>query len=169
MWPERWKDRFFSRPLIETHVSYSSSKASGFRPAGQNSTAGRRSRVQPNDRAVAEYVGIPDILTWLREPTAEGATPRELAAATGRSIPWVAARIGPRPGEVDERAHRPGLRTAQGGGLHRSRVGRDAVHLVTEYECAPVPASAPPSTIRYSSRMGRSASQDSRISRVPAA
>jgi len=39
----------------------------------------------------------------------------------------------------------------------------------TVYERAPVPASFPPSTIRYSSRIGRLANQHSRISRVPAA
>lgn len=66
------------------------------RPRGQNSPVGRRSRVQLNDRAAAERVGAPDITVWLRERTAEGATLRELAAATGRSIPWVAARIGGR-------------------------------------------------------------------------
>ncbi|MEV6394591.1 MucR family transcriptional regulator [Streptomyces sp. NPDC051907] len=66
------------------------------RPSGQNSAAGRRSRVATNDRAAAERVGARDITSWLRERTADGATLRELAAATGRSIPWVAARIGPR-------------------------------------------------------------------------
>ncbi|MFE7277256.1 MucR family transcriptional regulator [Streptomyces sp. NPDC057623] len=44
------------------------------RSAGQNSTAGRRSRVQLNDRATAERVGTQDITAWLRERTAEGAT-----------------------------------------------------------------------------------------------
>ncbi|SEO87168.1 hypothetical protein SAMN04489732_102478 [Amycolatopsis saalfeldensis] len=39
---------------------------------------------------------------------------------------------------------------------------------LAEYECAPVPASLPPSTIRYSSRIGVPSNQDSRISRVPA-
>ncbi|MGV9230375.1 MucR family transcriptional regulator [Streptomyces nigra] len=66
------------------------------RPAGQNSTTGRRSRALRNDRATSERVGTQDITAWLRERTAEGATLREPAAATGRSIPWVAARIGPR-------------------------------------------------------------------------
>ncbi|MGY0055227.1 MucR family transcriptional regulator [Streptomyces sp. LZ34] len=66
------------------------------RPVGQNSAAGRLSRIQLNDRAAAERVGAQNIPTWLRERAAEGATLRELAAATGRSIPWVAARIGPR-------------------------------------------------------------------------
>ncbi|KUO10227.1 MucR family transcriptional regulator [Streptomyces sp. DSM 15324] len=69
----------------------------GIRPTGQNSAAGRRSRVLLNDRAAAERVGAQDITVWLRERAAEGATLRELAAVTGRSIPWVAARIGPRP------------------------------------------------------------------------
>src|SRR6266498_3266411 len=37
------------------------------------------------------------------------------------------------------------------------------------YECAPAPASMPRSTIRYSSRIGRSSNQHSSTSRVPAA
>src|ERR1700759_2019304 len=36
------------------------------------------------------------------------------------------------------------------------------------YECAPAPASLPPSTMRYSFRIGRFSNQHSRISRVPA-
>ncbi|MFJ3759289.1 MucR family transcriptional regulator [Streptomyces sp. NPDC090080] len=66
------------------------------RPSGQNSDAGRLARVQLNDRAAAERVGVEDITVWLRERTAAGATLRDLAAATGRSVPWVAARIGRR-------------------------------------------------------------------------
>ncbi|WP_405573622.1 MucR family transcriptional regulator [Streptomyces phaeochromogenes] len=66
------------------------------RPTGHNSAAGRRSRGRLNDRAAAERVGVQDIVVWLRERAAEGATLRELAAAAGRSIPWVAARIGHR-------------------------------------------------------------------------
>ncbi|MFE6485136.1 MucR family transcriptional regulator [Streptomyces sp. NPDC057757] len=66
------------------------------RPAGHNSAAGRRSRARLNDLAAAERVGTRDIAAWLRERTAEGATLRELSAATGRSIPWVASRIGAR-------------------------------------------------------------------------
>ncbi|MFD7708654.1 MucR family transcriptional regulator [Streptomyces sp. NPDC059786] len=68
----------------------------GIRTAGQNSDTGRHARVELNNRAAAERVGARDIQVWLRERTAEGATLRELSAATGRSIPWVAARIGPR-------------------------------------------------------------------------
>lgn len=63
------------------------------RATGQNSAAGRHSRVQLNDRAAAERVGARNITVWLRERAAEGATLRELAAATGRSIPWVTTRI----------------------------------------------------------------------------
>ena len=37
------------------------------------------------------------------------------------------------------------------------------------YECAPAPASLPPSTMRYSFRIGRFSNQHSEISRVPAA
>ncbi|MET9058997.1 MucR family transcriptional regulator [Streptomyces antibioticus] len=68
----------------------------GIRPSGQNSATGRHARVLLNDRAAAERVGTDDIAAWLRERAVEGATLRELAAATGRSVPWVAARIGPR-------------------------------------------------------------------------
>ncbi|MFI6375728.1 hypothetical protein [Streptomyces sp. NPDC050546] len=63
------------------------------RPAGQNSAFGKRSRTQLNDRAAAESVGAEDITARLGGRTAEGATLREPAAATGRSVPWVAARI----------------------------------------------------------------------------
>ncbi|MEU4170697.1 MucR family transcriptional regulator [Streptomyces sp. NPDC026665] len=42
------------------------------RRTGQNSAAGRRSRVQLNDRAAAERVGARDITEWLRERAAEG-------------------------------------------------------------------------------------------------
>ncbi|MFJ9536912.1 MucR family transcriptional regulator [Streptomyces sp. NPDC101225] len=66
------------------------------RPAGQNSDIGRRARIRLNDRAAAQRVGAQDITVWLRERAAQGATLRELATATDRSIPWVAARIGPR-------------------------------------------------------------------------
>ncbi|NEA99323.1 MucR family transcriptional regulator [Streptomyces sp. SID13726] len=68
----------------------------GIRPAGRNSGAGRRARVLLNDRAAAERVGARDITVWLRGRAAAGATLRELAEATGRSVPWVAARIGRR-------------------------------------------------------------------------
>jgi hypothetical protein len=50
------------------------------RPTGQNSAAGRRSRVQLKRCGCAS------------EPP-RGATLRELAATTGRSVPWVTARI----------------------------------------------------------------------------
>ncbi|WP_215449682.1 MucR family transcriptional regulator [Streptomyces sp. ATCC 21386] len=63
------------------------------RPTGQNSAAGRHSRVLLNDRAAATRVGAENISVWLRERSAEGVTLRELAAATGRSMPWVATRI----------------------------------------------------------------------------
>ncbi|MFC9842783.1 hypothetical protein ACFWFF_16575 [Streptomyces sp. NPDC060223] len=63
------------------------------RPSGQNSAAGRQARVQLDDRAAAERVGARNIRAWPSERTAGGATRRELAAATGRSVPWVSARI----------------------------------------------------------------------------
>ena len=46
--------------------------------------------------------------------------------------------------------------------------GESDTHLFA-YECAPVPTYAPPSTMRYSGRIGVLANQLSRISRVPAA
>ncbi|WP_330177343.1 MucR family transcriptional regulator [Streptomyces sp. NBC_01498] len=64
------------------------------RSTGQNSAAGRRARALLNDRKAAQRVGTPDIASWLRERRKEGATFRELAKATGRSIPWVTARTG---------------------------------------------------------------------------
>lgn len=63
------------------------------RPSGQNSPAGRRSRIVLNERAAAERVGAHDIREWLRERKAAGATLRELSDATGRSMPWVATRL----------------------------------------------------------------------------
>lgn len=63
------------------------------RPTGQNSPAGRRSRIVLNERAAAERVGAHDIRTWLCERKAAGATLRDLSEATGRSIPWVATRL----------------------------------------------------------------------------
>ncbi|WP_333766889.1 hypothetical protein [Streptomyces sp. IBSBF 2435] len=65
------------------------------RPTGQNTTAGRYARIQLNDRKAAERVGAHDIGAWLCDQAASGAALRELAAATGRSIPWVASRIRP--------------------------------------------------------------------------
>ncbi|MFJ8046067.1 MucR family transcriptional regulator [Kitasatospora sp. NPDC096147] len=62
------------------------------RPVGANSSAGRRARVALNDLAAARRVGTDDIGAWLKVRRAEGVTLAELAARTGRSIPWVAAR-----------------------------------------------------------------------------
>ncbi|MFE2721511.1 MucR family transcriptional regulator [Kitasatospora sp. NPDC059327] len=63
------------------------------RGAGANSAAGRRSRVALNDLAAAERVGAQDITLWLKACRAAGATVAELAASTGRSGPWVTARL----------------------------------------------------------------------------
>ncbi|MER7679930.1 MucR family transcriptional regulator [Streptomyces sp. NPDC096934] len=63
------------------------------RPAGHNSGSGRRSRVQLNDRAAAQRVGTHDIGEWLSEQSAQGVSLRQLATATGRSVPWVTARL----------------------------------------------------------------------------
>ncbi|MFD7874065.1 MucR family transcriptional regulator [Streptomyces sp. NPDC059766] len=71
------------------------------RPVGENSATGRRSRSQLNDRAAAERVGAHDIATWLRERAAEGVGLRELSTLTGRSVPWVVARIGARSSLVE--------------------------------------------------------------------
>lgn len=63
------------------------------RPSGHNTPTGKRSRVALNEREAALRVGTADIAQWLAEQTAGGATLRQLATATGRSIPWVAARL----------------------------------------------------------------------------
>src|SRR6186997_1300201 len=53
--------------------------------------------------------------------------------------------------------------------LKRAASSEPPVASPSLYEWAPAPASLPPSTIRYSSRIGFSSNQHSRISRVPAA
>jgi hypothetical protein len=53
--------------------------------------------------------------------------------------------------------------------LNRAASSEPPVTSPALYECAPAPASLPPATIRYSSRMGRPSNQHSKISRVPAA
>ncbi|MEU9133892.1 MucR family transcriptional regulator [Kitasatospora sp. NPDC048540] len=63
------------------------------RATGENSATGRRARVALNDLAAAERVGARDITAWLKERQADGATLAELAASTGRSIPWVTAGL----------------------------------------------------------------------------
>src|SRR6516225_3388964 len=68
----------------------------------------------------------------------------------------------------------PSPRTRATGGApvaaHGSLIAAAAFRAPpTVYERAPAPASFPPSTIRYSSRIGRPSNQHSRISRVPAA
>lgn len=63
------------------------------RATGVNSGAGKRARVGLNDARAAERVGAEDIVLWLREGQAAGATLRGLAAAVGRSVPWVVARL----------------------------------------------------------------------------
>ncbi|MFI8085323.1 MucR family transcriptional regulator [Kitasatospora sp. NPDC086009] len=62
------------------------------RAVGENSPAGRRARVASNDLAAAQRVGTEDIAVWLGERRSEGVTLAELAARTGRSIPWVVSR-----------------------------------------------------------------------------
>src|SRR5215218_4524533 len=53
--------------------------------------------------------------------------------------------------------------------LKRAASSEPPVASPALYECAPAPASSPPSTIRYSSRIGLPSNQHSRISRTPAA
>src|SRR6266542_4138368 len=53
--------------------------------------------------------------------------------------------------------------------LKRAASSEPPVASPALYECAPAPASMPRSTIRYSSRIGRSSNQHSSTSRVPAA
>jgi hypothetical protein len=63
------------------------------RATGQNTTAGRRARIALNDQRTAERLGTSDITSWLRTRRTEGLTLRELAAITGRSIPWITTRL----------------------------------------------------------------------------
>jgi hypothetical protein len=63
------------------------------RPPGHNTAAGKHARVALNDQRTAVRLGTTDITGWLRDRQAEGATLRELSAATGRSIPWVTSRL----------------------------------------------------------------------------
>ncbi|MFK0191107.1 MucR family transcriptional regulator [Kitasatospora sp. NPDC090308] len=77
------------------------------RPTGVNSAAGRRSRVGLNDAHAARRVGTHDIRQWLAERRAAGATLGDLAGETGRSIPWVAARLDGRRSASAVRAYGP--------------------------------------------------------------
>ncbi|MFB7909820.1 MucR family transcriptional regulator [Kitasatospora sp. NPDC056076] len=63
------------------------------RAVGRNSPTGKQARVASNDTETARRVGADDIVAWLREQRSGGATLSGLAARTGRSIPWVVARL----------------------------------------------------------------------------
>ncbi|GIH23507.1 hypothetical protein Aph01nite_18170 [Acrocarpospora phusangensis] len=74
------------RDLLTTH-------GIALRPAGANTAAGRQARAHLNEQAAARRVGTPDLRTWLHERRREGWTLARLAAALGRSVPWVRARM----------------------------------------------------------------------------
>ena len=63
------------------------------RATGQNLTASKRDRARRIDAVVAERVGTDDIRGWLVEQARRGASATSLAAATGRSVPWVRSRL----------------------------------------------------------------------------
>jgi hypothetical protein len=63
------------------------------RATGSNPAAAKRARATRNDIAVAARVGTPDLQAWLRSQHLAGSSLGALAAATGRSVPWVRSRI----------------------------------------------------------------------------
>jgi hypothetical protein len=63
------------------------------RPSGVNNPASRQARAARNDATVAARVGTRDIRSWLRTQRRAGVPLRDLAQRTGRSIPWVQARL----------------------------------------------------------------------------
>jgi hypothetical protein len=63
------------------------------RSTGHNTPAGRRARTSLNGQTTAQRVGTTDITAWLINQRTTGATLRELANATGRSIPWITNRL----------------------------------------------------------------------------
>ncbi|WP_282203301.1 MucR family transcriptional regulator [Kitasatospora fiedleri] len=96
------------------------------RPTGVNSAAGRRSRTAINDERTARLVGAPDIGPWLLRRRAAGATLRDLALETRRSIPWITARLGSCAVETVVPAQDAGSRSEvlpPGAGPHVQAVG----------------------------------------------
>ena len=73
------------------------------RPTGANQLASRQARASHNDALTAARVGTADIQAWLRSRYQEGATLRELASQTGRSIPWVRSRLAGAPAPAAEK------------------------------------------------------------------
>jgi hypothetical protein len=63
------------------------------RATGSNRADSKRSRATRNDIAVAARLGTPDLQAWLRSQHLAGSSLGALAAATGRSVPWVRSRI----------------------------------------------------------------------------
>jgi len=63
------------------------------RPTGANLPASKRARSATNDALAAARVGAGDIRTWLLAQRQSGATLRELAQRSGRSVPWVRSRL----------------------------------------------------------------------------
>jgi len=68
------------------------------RPAGRNTSAGKRSRARAAERAAAARVGTDDLTSWLAERRAAGWTLTQLAAEVEHSTHWVRWRL---PGAVD--------------------------------------------------------------------
>jgi len=63
------------------------------RQPGANLQASKRARGATNDAWAAARVGAGDIRAWLLAQRRTGATLRELAQRTGRSVPWVRSRL----------------------------------------------------------------------------
>jgi hypothetical protein len=63
------------------------------RASGQNAPAAKHRRAASVDARVAAKVGTDDIADWLQEQRAARRTLADLAAATGRSVPWVRSRL----------------------------------------------------------------------------
>jgi hypothetical protein len=63
------------------------------RASGDNLPASRHARGTANDALAGARVGAGDIRAWLLAQRQAGATLRELAQRTGRSIPWVRSRL----------------------------------------------------------------------------
>ena len=112
--------------------------------------------------------GPPPGLGYPRDPHSDGGPRR---AKRDRGLQRRPAADAGQQGAATGRLDRPvGRRRVQDlSAPNRAASSEPPVASPSEYAWAPAPASLPPSTIRYSSRIGRSPKWHSRISRVPAA
>jgi hypothetical protein len=63
------------------------------RGSGQNTPVAKHQRAANVDARVAAKIGTADIANWLQEQRAARRTLADLAATTGRSVPWVRSRL----------------------------------------------------------------------------